>query len=182
MSATTKFRFFHYELRPATPEDIALAHEWTRADKHHDGVIAPEFWLEQDKGVDCYVLTDRTGPVLFLRMEKVVRFLIQFSPAPDRIDRERLREAMRAGLGYLEMSLGAVGVGEIVFDSVSPTLRTFVGKALGFAERSTTLSRTVRRFNYKPKAATESVKGTDGATAMDESTVDAIPATLQGGR
>lgn len=143
MSASDSFKFLGYELRPTQSTDIDLARAWTKADPAHDGKIAPEFWLRQDKGVDGYVLSDGEGEILFLQMHRAVRFYIQFSPATTRAARERLRDGMKFGMQFLAASLGAVGMQEVIFDTASQMLARFVTRNLSFREAPGTLRRVL---------------------------------------
>ena len=147
MSATSGFKFAGYELRPATEEDIDLARAWTAADPAHAGIIAPGFWLEQEPGVDCYLLSDASGPLFFFRMQRAVRLLIQFSPEADA---ERTRKGLEEGVAWLERGLAMVAVTEILFDSCATLLRRMVTGKLRFTPKRDTLSRFVPRVIRRP--------------------------------
>jgi hypothetical protein len=178
MSAKIPQRFFGYELRPVTEEDLDQARAWTKADPAHDGVIDPKFWVTQGKGVDGYVLSDGDGDILFLQMHRAVRFYIQFSPAATREARERLRKGMIAGMNFLAVALGAVGTTEVVFDTASSILARFVRQNLDFRPAPETLRRGIQTFEPRPRAE----NGTDGAAQGQTAAVEPIPTTLQGGK
>lgn len=149
MSAKDGFTFGQYELRPATAEDADLAHEWTAADPAHAGIISPRFWLEQDRGVDCYLLSDAEGPLFFFRMQRAARLFIQFSPTATA---QRTRQGLEEGMKWLNMALATVSVTEILFDSASKLLRRFVTGKLGFRPQPESLSKSVHLAIRRPIA------------------------------
>src|SRR5437868_13509591 len=100
------FKFFGYELREATPADLALATEWTQADPEHRESINPDFWIQEQpvkagEMAERYILMDPTGAVFFIRMEKAVRVYIQFSPDKSPAAIERTREGLQQGFRWL---------------------------------------------------------------------------------
>lgn len=127
------FTFDGYTLRPAGEEDLELARTWTSEDPSHAGRIAPEFWLQQGKGEEAWVLEDEHGPVFFFHMQQTVKALIQFGPSRTREQRERTQLALMAGMAWLGALLGSIGKHEMVFDSQNPALKRFCEKRLGFA-------------------------------------------------
>ena len=147
MSADRTYTFGPYQLRPATPEDEELARAATAADPEHAGIISPTFWLEQDRGVDCYVLTDAEGPVFFFRMQRVARLFIQFMPG---VTPARNRKVLTEGMGWLDVALRAASVTELIFDSTSRLLRLFVSGKLQFRPKHNTLSRPVCDTIFRP--------------------------------
>jgi hypothetical protein len=72
MSALNTLQFKGYTLRPAGPADLDLATAWTAADPDHAGQIGPQFWLEQQLGVDCVLVSDGKGPVFFFKAVMLV--------------------------------------------------------------------------------------------------------------
>lgn len=185
MRQRLSFRFMGYELRPTEPKDIDLARAWTTADPHHAGLIAPEFWIEQGRGVGgmelTYVLCSPDGNLLFLRMERVARLYIQFSPIESAEDSKRLRTALKAGMEYLEIALGAVGIGELIFDTASSLLRAFACRTLGFSTEGPAVLR--RRLSvYSPRTEDGPIAPPEGngAGEGDPGPVEAQPIKLQG--
>jgi hypothetical protein len=133
VSATQEFKFNGYTLRPATEADMPLAELWTAEDPAHKGVMSGEFWTQQAKGIDGYVLEDEEGKAaFFFRMEKATRVLIQFPPIDNRTNAEEMMAALQTGMDWLAMALGAMGIHEIFYDTKSEPLRRFCEKRLGF--------------------------------------------------
>lgn len=180
MSAKAPMKFFGYELRPVTDADLDLARECTAADEHHNGRIAPEFWTRQGRGVDGYVLCDDEGPVLFLQMHRAVRLYIQFTPGITREARERIRKGLIAGMNYLAVALGAVGITEVLFDTSSKVLAQFARARLKFTEAPPTLRRSIQTFEPRLKAEPVEVFDGQGPAEARESLGEPQPATLQG--
>ena len=143
MSAQTGFQFLNFSLRPCTEDDIELARAWTAADPAHAGIIAPAYWLQQDIGVDSYLLADEHGPLFFFQMRRAVRLLIQFAPETE-VDPTRTRSGLELGVKWLSMALGACSVTELIFDSTSKLLRRFVTGKLGFYSKVDTLTKNVQ--------------------------------------
>lgn len=137
------FRFDQFTLRPAGESDLELARTWTSEDPHHAGRIAPEFWLQQGKGEEAWVLEDGEGPVFFFHMQQTVKALIQFGPSRTREQRERTQVALMGGVAWLGALLGQVGKHEVVFDSQSPALKLFCEKRLGFNPTPDMLTKTL---------------------------------------
>lgn len=180
-----KFRFLGYELRPAEASDIELARAWTAADPVHAGKIAPEFWIEQGRGVGgmelTYVLCSPHGHLLFLRMERVARLYIQFSPIESEVDRKRLREGLQAGMTYLAAALGAVGIAEVLFDTGSAALRFFAIRALNFKPMPNgTMSRHLAVRAPRAEDETSDDPEGNGAGEGETEPVRAQPIKLQG--
>lgn len=185
MRQKLSFRFMGYELRPAEPKDIELARAWTSADPHHAGLIAPEFWIEQGRGVGgmelTYVLCSPHGHLLFLRMERVARFYIQFSPIESPEDSKRLREALKAGMDYLAIALGAVGIGEVIFDTTSTLLRAFACRSLGFStEGPPILRRRLSVYCPRPEDEAESDPEDNRTAGTQTGHIEPQPIKLQG--
>jgi hypothetical protein len=141
------FKFFGYELREATPADLALATAWTEADPEHTG-IKGEFWIQNEpvKNGDMaerYVLIDPRGEVFFIRLEKAIRIYIQFSPDKSAEAIERNRGALQQGFRWLTAMLAVKSIGEVIFDSKVPALRAFCGRRLGFKQKKDSLTKRI---------------------------------------
>lgn len=152
------FKFFGYELREATSEDLALATEWTEADPEHKDSIKGDFWIQAEpvKNGDMaerYVLVDPSGAVFFLRLEKAVRIYIQFGPDRSAKGYERNREALQIGFRWLTTMLAVKSIGEVIFDSKVDALRAFCGRRLGFKQKKDSLTKRIPV--YTPASSTE---------------------------
>lgn len=181
MNGTRKFSFLGYELREATPDDLPLATEWTKADPEHNGSIDPDFWIQAkrnpetgelqhqpmklDPGAERWVLTDRHGAVFFFRIEKAVRVYIQFGPNKTSRDRDRNGKAMECGFKWLATMLAMRSVREIVFDSRVDALRAFCGRRLGFKQKASTLTKRIPLYTPSEPAAQTTDKAPQGVTA-----------------
>jgi hypothetical protein len=141
MSANGDMHFRGYTVRAANQEHLGLAKLWTAADPDHDGVLSPQFWLEQRAGVDSTLLLDSVGPVFFfkaalllVREDPVLRaqIFIQFMPAKTEEDLERTRSGLIHGTAWFEQIMRISGVKEIFFDTRQAKLIAFCKKRLGF--------------------------------------------------
>jgi hypothetical protein len=145
MTALNMLQFGGYMLRPAGGNllnrrmaDLDLARAWTAADPDHAGRIEPGFWLQQGIGVDSYLASDRSGPLLFLKIVKHcftetewhAELHVQFAPG----ERERTRCALMKGMEWLIPILERSGAREIYFATRNQTLLRFAVKRLGFKE------------------------------------------------
>lgn len=149
------YRFGPYTLRMATEADRALCAKWIEQDDWHKGKMDPDFFLEEEPGVGCYVLEDCDGPILFFRTENTVRVHMQFDGRVNSASRERNREALLTGMDWLAMQLAAKSVVEMTFDSENPLLRASACKRLGFYKAPGDLRRnldTEREYIAKGKA------------------------------
>jgi hypothetical protein len=152
------FRFLGYELREATPDDLALATEWTLADPEHKDSITPDFWIQSEPITngdiaERYILIDPAGAVFFLRLDKAIRIYMQFSPDKSADAIERNREAMTQGFRWLSAMLTIKSIAEVIFDSQVQALRAFCGRRLGFKQKKNTL--TKRLAVYTPASSTD---------------------------
>lgn len=159
MAAIETFRFCGLTLRPAGVEhsDVLVAAEWTDADPDHREKVLATFWIEQQLGVDSYLLLDADGPVFFFRAELPPSRIsatihVQFPPTrpvtPNKEEvnacsknRERVRRGMLEGLPWLERMLRQVGVREITFESEDRPLIGFAVRELGFKENGKRLEK-----------------------------------------
>ena len=152
MSALETFCFGAYTLRPAGMDwlDLTLAERWTAADLEHAGRFDPRFWLIQGMRMDAWLLSDRGGPIFFLKIvgsgpipwrADYAELFIQFKPPPaDRLERlrhlQRTQAALILGLEWLERILRQSRVKEIFFDSRSEMLIRFSVEKLGFERQA----------------------------------------------
>lgn len=145
------FRFLGFRLRPARPEDLPLAAEWTQADPDHRGRVAPEFWLEQRPGFESYLVRDNGGPLFFIKMvskeladrSPAVELHIQFSPTDKMARRQRVMDALIQGFKWLESELAEKGIRTVYFESRNPQLMQFCRKRLGFGRTGFLLSKGI---------------------------------------
>lgn len=145
MKTPQRFEFEDgYVLRSATDADEDLAREWTQLDPHHAGLIPGTFWTEQQNiSADTYVLEDPQGTVLFVRLERVTRMLVQFPPMRNISVRKRAIDAMKDGIDWLVAALGVNRQRELIFDTKSERLADFAKSSLGFSDYPGVLKRAV---------------------------------------
>lgn len=151
------FKFFGYELREATPEDLALATAWTEADPDHRDSIKPEFWIQNEPVktgdmAERYLLIDPRGAVFFIRLEKAIRIYIQFSPDKSAEAIHRNGDALQQGFRWLTAMLAVKSIGEVIFDSKVQALRGFCGRRLGFKQKKDSLTKRIPL--YTPASST----------------------------
>lgn len=143
MTAFNTFRFFGYQLRPASIDDLPAATKWNAADEDHRGRVNPQFWVDQGPGEEAYVLEDQDGPdrmLFFLKLcrqgmhrgQAVIELHIQFDPEVGGTARTRRRHALMEGLQWLERTLRLSGGKELFFRSRNEGLILFAQKRLGF--------------------------------------------------
>jgi hypothetical protein len=138
-------KFDEFELRMAGPENLELATRWTNADPDHAGRVKPEFWIEQSRRAESWLLRDRLGPIFFFKAVKlegnILEVHVQFAPPPpagfaewEQIrHRSRISRALIRGMQWLEQRVS--GFEEIRFESQSPLLIHFCQNHLGFSRR-----------------------------------------------
>jgi hypothetical protein len=128
------YKFGKYSLRPAVEEDRELCAAWIAKDPAHAETTTPDFFIKQEPGVECYVLTENDEAVFFFKMTKAIRVDIQFAPTNSFEERDRNREALTEGMNWLAHALLLAGVRQILFDSCNPPLIRACEKRLGFVQ------------------------------------------------
>jgi hypothetical protein len=115
-----------FKLRPVVEEDRPLLQQWIAEDEDHKGTTTPDFWLSGDSL--SHVYEDGKGPVLFVKMSKILRLDIQFDC------RAKMRNARMILKGFPALAENAkqAGFREIVFCSKSSGLTGFLKRTFGF--------------------------------------------------
>lgn len=127
------FTFDEYRLVAASEELREHLQQWIDADPFHAGKVGTDFFIKKETGANACVLLDKFGePVFYFKTELAMRVHIQFGPAATSEERERNREALTKGFGWLKQMAANLGVRQLVFSSENPLLRHFSGKRLGF--------------------------------------------------
>jgi len=126
-----------FEYRDTAEIDLPEIRRWIAADsslKHKN--VPGEFWLpetnERTVRSKCLAVTNEGKVVFYLKLENVMRCLIQFPPDEER-DLVTTQLALKAA--FLMVSAGAkhIGYNEMIFESESKGLVGLFGK-LGFGE------------------------------------------------
>jgi hypothetical protein len=92
-------------------------------------------------GIDCYVVESEGEIVFFFRVETAARMLMQFNPEDKPEIRLANMDALRTGMSWLAVAMGAIGVQEGIFDTRNPALKNFACKRLGFEATPDLLSK-----------------------------------------
>jgi hypothetical protein len=145
------YKFGEFELRPADGDDRALAAEWTKADPAHAGTTRPEFWIEQRRQVNSFLLWHMgrvfRDPVFFFRIDErpkaQIEVHIQFS-GPEALKQRLTRRGLVEGFAWLEKMLAECGFEGYYFHSRNAPLIFFCQNRLGFAWDGTKLHRDLR--------------------------------------
>jgi hypothetical protein len=126
-------------IRLATEADKPHLAELIAKDPYHSGKLIPEFFIGlmydepnkkwiKDPTVECAVLEDEKGPVLYIRYVRSFRMSIQF----DMDERKRNLKMLMEGFPVFREMAKSSGFKEIVFDSVSTPLIALTTKRMGF--------------------------------------------------
>jgi hypothetical protein len=118
-------------IRLTTEDDRPLLQQWISEDEDHKDTTTPDFWLSPENL--SHVYEDDKGPVLFLKMSKVLRLDIQF----DNKAKVRNAKVILAGFPALEELARKAGFREIVFCSKSKGLVGLLQRCFGFQPEPT---------------------------------------------
>lgn len=121
--------------RLLTPEDEANLTVSLALDKEHPDLEA-EFFAEP--GCVTNVYEDESGPICYVRGSAALRLDIHWV---DNGDAKRNRRAILEGFPDLVARARGNDFKQVIFDSVSPMLRKFCTKRLGFAASATELKK-----------------------------------------
>jgi len=151
--------FEGYTLRTVTEADRPELEAWIAADKHHTGLLDPEFFMglaanedgetAPDPRPTCCALEDKTGVVFFIRLSRASRVNIQFAPAQSRKTKARAAMALMKGMAFLEVQLAHAGAEEWIFDTQDPDLADMAYKRLGFIASPNEMVRIIARPELK---------------------------------
>lgn len=151
------WKFNGFTLRLTQAKDEEIARKWMAEDREHDGRFPPTFWLEKNPSTDGMILEDEDGqPVLFLRIERIARVHVQFSPAKHARERYRMMQAVDAGLQWIIPRLGVLGFCGMVFASRVGRLKNYFISRYGFMETAEWLYKPIAVYtppNYKHMGA-----------------------------
>jgi len=146
MSIVAEFAGFRLRISDQL-SDVHTLDDWIEADEAHRGIYTPFFFmggkLAEDPRSTCYALEDEKGVVFYIRISRVARVRIQFSPEQDAAQRKRVMAALFHGMSFLESIMGATGVEEWIFDTENPELKNAAERHLGFTPSSHELVRLI---------------------------------------
>jgi hypothetical protein len=121
-------------LSPATSDDLPQLIEWINADPYHKDQGQPEWWLTNN-GLLAFCLMDDKGPLTYVRLDEegeYVRINTQFAPESI-VSKRRLVVGMIRCMSVLTDIYKTQAKKGFVFESVSPTLISFMSKRQGFS-------------------------------------------------
>lgn len=126
-----------FEYRDTDISDIPEIQRWISLDScpKHNGV-SPEFWLpetnERTVRSKCLAVTNDGKVVFYLKLENVMRCLIQFPPDEER-DVITTQLALKSAFSVVSSGAKRIGYNEMIFESESKGLIGLFEK-LGFKE------------------------------------------------
>lgn len=119
----------------STIEDVPQLKEWIAHDPYHFHQGQSEWWLTGMEGsLLAFLLTDERGPLTFVRLDREgehVRIHTQFAPRAE-VSQRRLVAGMIQCLDALVMRATVEGFKGMIFNSINPSLISFMGKRFGF--------------------------------------------------
>jgi len=121
-------------LSSSTREDVPQLNEWIQVDPYHKHQGQPEWWLTGG-GLLSFCLMDNKGPLAYVRLDdegEYVRINTQFGPESI-VSKRRLVVGMLQCMSLLTDIYKTQGKKGFVFESISPTLITFMSKRQGFS-------------------------------------------------
>ncbi len=146
-------QFDGYILRDVEEKDRAELEAWIEADRFHDGVFEPEFFLGVIRGdggelapdprASCYALEDAEGTVFFIRLSRAARVHMQFGKSKSQHDRKRTAQALMRGMAFLEVGLARAGAQEWIFDTEDSKLAEMARAHMGFKDSLNELVREI---------------------------------------
>jgi hypothetical protein len=112
------------KLRPINSNDKFLVEKWIAKDDDHSNRCDAAFFTKADAGKsECFAVEDDIGTIMYIRVESVARFHVQF----DCTERERTREALKSFVPEIEKLLKPRYT-QIIWESVSKPLISFMSK------------------------------------------------------
>jgi len=156
-------KFDGYNLREVGEYDRAQLIEWIAEDRHHAGLLDPEFFmgvapdssgqLAPDPRVTVCAIEDGKRTLMYIRLTRASRVHIQFPPPHStgrslHIERRQTANALIKGMAFLEVALERAGAMEWIFDSKAAALRMMAQRHLGFVASPLELVRLIPRLEH----------------------------------
>lgn len=131
------YQFDGYTFRAATYLDLALARTWNEADPEHGWEMQyPQYWIEQSRQVNSYVLEDGEGIVFFVKSirqpHNEIEITMQFDRSMKTVMLSRVVFGLMTGFAWLKKALPANRYDAVYFVSENPELIAFAQNNLGF--------------------------------------------------
>src|ERR1700761_9194968 len=102
--------------RRATETDKPTLARWIQNDEDHRGRVSADFFIDPEQ--ECSILHDEHGPIMGVRIERVLRVHIQFDPT----ERIRSAKALAAVFPWVQKKAKEAGFREMIFESISKPL------------------------------------------------------------
>jgi len=119
----------------STLDDVEQIKEWTLHDPYHFHQDQPEWWLTEAEGsLLAFCLMDDRGPLTYVRLDtegEYVRIHTQFAPEAV-VSKRRLVVGMIGAINMLISLFSGEGRKGLIFNSVNPSLISFMDKKFGF--------------------------------------------------
>jgi len=133
------YEFDGYRFRPATPDDKPLSRLWNMMDPEHKWELQfPDYWIEQNSQVNCYVLEDAIGILFFVKSirhaDNEIEITLQFDRECGITSKARVVRGLDAGFQWLKEALPMNGFKSLYFMSKNEDLILFTEKRLGFVK------------------------------------------------
>lgn len=165
-------KFDGYNLREIGEGDRAQLEEWIAGDRHHAGLLDPEFFmglaldsggeLAPDPRVTVCAIEDSRRTLMYIRLTRASRVQIQFAPEHStgrsiHVERRQMANALMKGMAFLEVALERAGAMEWIFDSRAAALRAIAQRRLGFVASPLELVRLIPRLDH-PEAQSKPLR------------------------
>lgn len=111
--------------RPTTPSDLETIAEWIEHEPDHKGRINPEFFQSQG---ECFAVLDEKTPVMFVRLDRICRVHVEFTPD----NRRKVAKHLDEFTQEIKASAKFGGFAQIIFESTSESLIQFLAQHHGF--------------------------------------------------
>lgn len=139
MAELPVYQFDGYTFRPATLADRPLARSWNMMDPEHKWEMQyPDYWIEQNSQVNCYVLEDGIGILFFVRsirhLGNEIEITLQFDRECGMVSKGRVMKGMEVGFAWLKKALPMNGFTALYYVSKNEDLVLFTEKRLGFVK------------------------------------------------
>lgn len=117
------------ETRDIIPADLPLLSEWIQRDRFNRGTMKPEIF-QVDKGGNAVTALFSVGsvPFAFARLRACMRLDVQFSP-----DRRLVATSLPEAVAWIAQAARNAQMTQVVFESRSPRLTSFLCDSLGFS-------------------------------------------------
>lgn len=119
----------------STIDDVPQLTEWIAHDPYHFRQCNPEWWITGNDNLLAFCLMDERGPLTFTRLDsegEYVRIHCQFPPRREVSQRRLVVGMIQCMDKLIELYRTDTSCKGMIFNSINPTLITFMSKRFGF--------------------------------------------------